>query len=500
MQYWSLGQMSNEEKENILSKHKEVYNGYQTMQPKVNNTQPLYVQDFAKDKLGATITNDGTVKPYTDYRINESHVMDTCEQCGGTMNEGECSECGWGGQMNEKVDIEKVIKKGVKKAKEFVYGKEKDLKKPYTAEAVDKIVSSIKGSKNEEQLRSTLKMFENLLDTNDDVLEVYKKRIINAFKRKAQELDFYLDKSMLKKLDIKEYKTGKLSDIYHEEDLNPSDDFDYVEGGGNDYGTFEKMHHMKGIKTEETATSNAPLSYGKHYNEIEPPYDFKSNGPVGDGGTLRQKDVNEGSYTGGGNSPDFEADIDPAFDFETDGPIEDTYTEPADDMDLDEKQVWKPYDFISGGADNGGDVYPMNEDGECEECWEKMESAWTEEVDEQDVSGVQGIYGAAEKPYAFVSTGPGKAGPYQTHSWGGEELSEEGYESEDEDVYWEEDLEPNELNLDLTKFNPEDKSWEEITAHTGEDEFSHLSEDMRENLERQQGKILEMFERFKKFL
>ena len=256
---------------------------------------------------------------------------------------------------------------------------------------------------------------------------------------------------------------------------------------------------MRGIKTEETATSNAPLSYGKHYNEIEPPYDFKSNGPVGDGGTLRQKDVNEGSYTGGGNSPDFEADIDPAFDFETDGPIEDTYTEPADDMDLDEKQVWKPYDFISGGADNGGDVYPMNEDGECEECWEKMESAWTEEVDEQDVSGVQGIYGAAEKPYAFVSTGPGKAGPYQTHSWGGEELSEEGYESEDEDVYWEEDLEPNELNLDLTKFNPEDKSWEEITAYTGEDEFAHLNEDVKEKLEKQQGKILEMFERFKRF-
>jgi hypothetical protein len=282
--------------------------------------------------------------------------------------------------------------------------------------------------------------------------------------------------------------------------LNMSDDFDYVEGGGNDYGTFEKMHHMKGIKTEATATSNAPLSYGKHYNEIDEPYDFKSNGPVGDGGTLRQKSIEEGGYTGGGNAPDFDIDFEsPGYDFETDGPIEDTYTEPADDMDLDSEKIEKPFDFVSNGPDFG-DVYPVNEEGECEECWEKMESAWSEEIDEVDISGAQASQSSAKKPFAFVSTGPGKAGPYQTHSWGGEQLSSSLDEQpEDEDAYREDDLEDDELDLDLTKFNPEDKSWEEITAYTGEDEFSHLNENQKEKFEKQQEKILEMFQRFQRY-
>lgn len=500
MQIWSTSRISQEEKENILAKHREVYNGYQTMQPQVSNTQPLYVQDFAKDKAGAMVNNDGTVTPYTNYRINESQVMDTCEQCGGNLTEKECMECGWKMEETNEGSVENLLKKGVKKFKEAIHGKKKDLKKPYTAEAVEKIIKHIKSAKNEEQLRSALKMFDNLMETNDDIKDVYKDRIHTAYKRKADELDFYLDKKDLKALSMNEYKTGKLDDIYDEEDLNMSDDFDYVEGGGNDYGTFEKMHHMKGIKTEATATSNAPLSYGKHYNEIDEPYDFKSNGPVGDGGTLRQKSIDEGGYTGGGNAPDFDIDFEaPGYDFETDGPREDTYTEPADDMDLDSEKVQRPFDFVSDGPEIG-DVYPVNEDGECEECWEKMESAWSDQLDEVDISGAQGSQEKAEKPFAFVSTGPGKAGPYQTHSWGGEQLSSSLDEQpEDEDAYRVEDLEDDELDLDLTKFNPEDKSWEEITAFTGDDEFSHLNENQRENFEKQQEKILEMFQRFQRY-
>ena len=128
-----------------------------------------------------------------------------------------------------------------------------------------------------------------------------------------------------------------------------------------------------------------------------------------------------------------------------------------------------------------------------------MKSAFDDdevELDEVDISGAQASQERAKKPFAFVSTGPGKAGPYQTHSWGGEQLSTSLDEQpEDEDVYRVDDSEEGELDLDLTKFNPEDKSWEEITAYTGEDEFSHLSE----NFQKQQDKILEMFERFKRF-
>jgi hypothetical protein len=444
MQLWSLNQISNDEKENILSKHREVYNGYQTLVPQTNNTQPLYVQDFAKDKSGAMVNNDGTVTPYTNYRINESHVMDTCNECGGVMSEGECSECGWKGSMEEHWQ---------------------DGDPQYTR---------IK--------QAECKECGGMMKEGE-----------------CSECGYKMEETK------EGYKTGKLDDIYHEEDLNLGDDFDYVEGGGNDYGTFEKMHHMKTIKNEETATSTAPMSFGKHYDEIEPPYDFKSNGPVGDGGTLRQKNIKE-QTVGGGNAAVYDPHFDdPSYDFVSDGPIEDTYTEPANDMDLDSNEVEKPFDFVSDGPEKG-DSYPV---------FEEMHSAWddedTEELDEVDISGVQGMYGRTKKPYAFVSTGPGKAGPYQTNSWGGEQLSsdmEEGFEEEinlnpddtaEDDIYWEKDLEPGELDLDLTKFNPEDKSWEEITAYTGEDEFSHLAEDKKDNLQKQQEKILEMFLRVSKF-
>jgi hypothetical protein len=62
-----------EERENILNKHKEVYNGYRTLNPSpVANEQPLYVQDFANDKGGMVVNNKGEVKAYTNMGINES--------------------------------------------------------------------------------------------------------------------------------------------------------------------------------------------------------------------------------------------------------------------------------------------------------------------------------------------------------------------------------------------------------------------------------------------
>ena len=136
---YGIGQLSAAEKSDILNQHKSLYNGYQTMQPQVSNTQPLYVYDPAGDKDGLVVNNKGEVKKYTNFGINEQvEEKSMCELCGGQMTEGECMECGYG-QMEE--------------------------------------------------------------------------------------------------------ETGHLDDIYKEKDLNLSHgDFDYVEGGGNDYGTFEGMH------------------------------------------------------------------------------------------------------------------------------------------------------------------------------------------------------------------------------------------------------------------
>ena len=104
MNTWSIGLMSNEEKQNILDKHRHTYDGWRTMQPKVSNEQPLYVQDFANDKVGITVNNKFEVKGYTNLKINESsEKKEMCSECGGIMSEGECSECGWKGEMDEEM-------------------------------------------------------------------------------------------------------------------------------------------------------------------------------------------------------------------------------------------------------------------------------------------------------------------------------------------------------------------------------------------------------------
>lgn len=62
--------ITNEERSNILDKHKEIYDGYVTQYAKPNE-QPLYTQDFANDKNGITVNNKGEVGEYRNMNINE---------------------------------------------------------------------------------------------------------------------------------------------------------------------------------------------------------------------------------------------------------------------------------------------------------------------------------------------------------------------------------------------------------------------------------------------
>ena len=62
--------MTNEERNNILDQHKEVYDGYVTQYAQ-SNEQPLYTQDFANDKEGLTVNNKGVVTSYKNMNINE---------------------------------------------------------------------------------------------------------------------------------------------------------------------------------------------------------------------------------------------------------------------------------------------------------------------------------------------------------------------------------------------------------------------------------------------
>jgi len=368
-----------------------LYNGYQTMQPQVSNTQPLYTYDFAGDKDGMVVNNKGEVKKYTNMGINEQvESKEMCEQCGGRMTEGICEQCG-GGEMEEGV--------------------------------------------------------------------------------------------------------GKLDDIYDEEDLNPSAGFDYIEGPSNSVDTFEKMH--KNLYKEE---------YEDPDNEDDGFEDLQAG-----------EEIDEQGYTGGGNAPDMDlSNIEPAYDFISDGPmaggdvyptegemdeqtssddklrykrrgityenlltfieyektqfdmcedfsdqfeyadniitsaVDTFFTEttrgemPSDEFYSEIHDLckeWYGEDLLSEYVEEcEGSDYDDDEDLFFEECldcvdeYETMESAF-EDLNEVDVSGSQGIYGEMEPPYDFDSEGPGKAGPYQRSSY-----NEEEDEESEEDFELDEDL------------------------------------------------------------
>jgi hypothetical protein len=92
------------------------------------------------------------------------------------------------------------------------------------------------------------------------------------------------------------------------------------------------------------------------------------------------------------------------------------------------------------------------------------------------------MYSEMDPAYDFDSEGPGSAGPYQRRFSPSVGDSEEG-----------------ELEVNFDEFDPRDKSWEEITDYTGEDEFGAVDEDLKESFILQKNKITEMFDRMKRF-
>jgi hypothetical protein len=212
-----------------------------------------------------------------------------------------------------------------------------------------------------------------------------------------------------------EEETGHLDDIYKERDLNLSHgDFDYVEGGGNDYGTFEGMH--KNLYKEDDIIDD------DGFEDIE----------------LSTDELGEQ----GGNVDDMDTDsVEPAYDFESEGP---------------------------------GGVYPVNEYDDEEVEYERMESAFSDEIAEVDVSGSQGIYGDMDPAYDFDSDGPGSAGPYQRFSY-----------NEDEDE--------EENDFGFATHNGD------FDGDDSEDEWEEIDTDLQEDFKTQKNKISEMFNRMSRY-
>jgi hypothetical protein len=449
--YFGLGQLSAEEKSDILDKHRHVYDGYRTMQPEVSNQQPLYVHDFAGDKEGMVVNNKGEVKRYSNMGINEQvEQKEVCDECGAMMMEGMCTECNYGHMEEE---------------------------------------------------------------------------------------------------------TGHLDDIYHEEDLNPTAGFDYIEGSSNDKDTFEGSHKnlykeqdVEDPDNEDDGFEDINASEMSEEDSDDKPYEKGKMGMKASRTratfepTPKEKDILEKLFGEYGN------DIPPIVIrylrklprkvltkrlmdlnlINTDllGKKENVTEQGGNVDDMNVGDVASAYDFESGGPMNGGDVYPVNElDFEDEDTNsadyepmteddmyayepEMMESAWAEEMDEVDVSGVQGIYGGMEKAYDFDSDGPGKAGPYQQSQYEGETDEQFLPPHVWKHAKRKQDAEKNGEDYDSDEFDPSDyedydldpKSdtyWEDIKSKLGD--WEEVDEDLKESFFNQKNKIMEMFNRVNKY-
>lgn len=81
--------LTKEETENILDKHKSLYDGY-AINNKSSNMQPLYTQDFANDKKGVTINSLGEISDYNNT-IYMKESKKECSKCGLCEEECKCA-------------------------------------------------------------------------------------------------------------------------------------------------------------------------------------------------------------------------------------------------------------------------------------------------------------------------------------------------------------------------------------------------------------------------
>jgi len=478
--YFGIGQLSASDKQDILNQHKSVYNGYQTMQPQVSNTQPLYVYDDISDKDGFVVNNKGEVKKYTNMGINEQVELEEgnmCEQCGGTMKEDVCEECG-SGYMEE----------GMGETCEQCGGTMKeDVCEQCGSGYMEEETGHLDDIYDEEDLNPNAG-FDYIEGSSNDVDTfegMHKKLYEDDIEYQGME-----NMDTRTSLERKRENDVKYPGMDDGEELFPSYDSD-----GNFLGMVKNSGNMDDSDFQDYESSYTKDGVGDPDNEDDGYEDLNAS-EVTDGelGEINIADLIKGKkykYNHPLHSSEFEFDNERKYPegedmygfrsgktgYSIPGKHVKDYVSHLDDEefgsieeqggnvdDMDDDDVQPAYNFDSNGPNSGYNVNEFEDDDIKE--YEPMESAFAEddleegdiygdpEFTETDVSGVQGIYGAMDRAYDFDSDGPGKAGPYQEFS----------YESELE-----------------------------------EEEFKEVDEDLKESFLIQKNKITEMFNRFNKY-
>ena len=373
--YFGLGQLSATEKSDILNQHKSVYNGYQTMQPEVSNTQPLYVYDDISDKDGFVVNNKGEVKKYTNMGINEQVELEEgnmCEQCGGTMKEDVCEQCGSSYMEEETGHLDDIYD-------------EEDLNPTAGFDYIE-------GPSND--VDTFEGMHKNLYKEQDDFMDYESSYTEDGMDDPDNEDDGYED------MNASEVTDGELDEINIEDLIkgkrykynHPIHSSEFEFDSERKYPEGEDMYGFKNDKTGYAIPGKHVRDYVSHLDDEE-------------------------LYEQGGNVDDMDDDdVESAYDFESNGPMAGGDTYPVNELEDDVKEYEQMESAFADDELEEGDIY-----GDAE-------------FNEIDVSGVQGIYGAMDPAYDFDSDGPGKAGPYQEFSYESELDEEDDFEEVDEDL------------------------------------------------------------------
>ena len=433
--YFGLGQLSAAEKSDILDQHKSVYNGYQTMQPQVSNTQPLTVYDFAGDKEGLVVNNKGEVKKYTNMGINEQvETKEVCDDCGAMIMDGMCTECNYG-HMEE----------GMGETCEQCGGTMKEDVCEQCGGTMKEETGHLDDIYNQEDLNPTAG-FDYIQGSSNDV-DTFEGMHKKLYKESDADEFVNYDDNMEDDDDFQDYESSYTEDGMDDPD-NEDDGFEDINASEVTDGELGEINIEDLIKGKRYKY-NHPL----HSDEFE--YDSEYKYPEGED-MYSFKSGKTGYAIPGKQVKDYVNRLDD----EEFGSIEEQGGN-VDDMDDDDVQP--AYNFDSNGP---GDVYPVNEfDNDDVKEYEQMESAWSEdeleegdiygdpEFTETDISGVQGIYGAMDRAYDFDSGGPGKGGPYQEFSYESELDEEEEFEEVDEDLKESFLIQKNKITEMFNRFN-----------------------------------------------
>ena len=399
--YFGLGQLSASEKQDILNQHKSLYNGYQTMQPQVSNTQPLYVYDAAGDKEGFVVNNKGEVKKYTNMGINEQvEQKEVCDECGSMIMDGMCTECNYGHMEEEMHEGSEMCECG---GTEYE-GVCNECGGSYMEEGVGHLDDIY----HEEDLNPTAGFDYVTGSSNDE--DTFEGMHKNLYKEGSDFMD---------------YESSYTEDGVEDPD-NEDDGFEDINSSEVTDGELDELGTHELVKGKKYRYNN-PLG-DPHELEFDSEHHYESGNPMY---SFRQGDT--GHLMGSKNIENYLEDIE-----DEDEVVYEIELDEYDADDMDVSDVEPAYNFQSDGP---GDVYPVNEDDmyayDPEKMYEfdEMESAWAdEELEEQpDISGVQGIYGDMDRAYDFTSDGPGKSGPYQEFSYESELDEDEDFTATEDD-------------------------------------------------------------------